>query len=138
MMDGVKVCDFPKDKTAVVPEPDNLGWVKNAMHIVEECRFKDYQFGVCVDGRGAVYLQAHYDEPDTLTGIVERQFTRRWFLSPKMTKSEIVATVFKCAVTSMEHRTREWFLYRQRAIYHPHYDVDQLYAICDARDKREV
>ena len=51
-----------------------------------------------------------------------------------MVKSEIVATAFKCVMTSMEHRVREWFLYRDRAIYHPHYDVDALHAICEQRD----
>jgi trehalose-6-phosphate synthase len=30
------------------------------------------------------YLQAGYDEPDVVTGVVERQLTRRWFLSPEM------------------------------------------------------
>lgn len=136
-MNDVKVCDFPKDKHVIVQEPDNLGWVKQTMQIVEECRFKDYRFGVYVDGRGAVYLQARYEEPDVNTGVIETQVTRRWFLSPKMTKSEIVATVFKCVMTSMEHRTREWFLYRRRAIYQPHYDVDQLWSICDHREVRE-
>jgi hypothetical protein len=104
--------------------------------IVQECEFPGYTFGVAQSHTGAIYLQAVYDETDTVKGTVEPQFTRRWFLSPEMVKSEIVATCFKCILTSMEHKAREWFTYRNRPIYHPHHDVDQLHAICEERDVR--
>lgn len=112
-------------------------WIEKAADAVEQCRFLDYTFAVRKStSTDAVYLQATYDEADVTTGLIEKQFTRRWNLSPTMTKSEIVSTAFKCAITSMEHRTREWFYYRGRPIYHPHYDVDDLHAICDRRDVR--
>lgn len=106
--------------------------------IVEQCACLEYTFLVAADDRGAWYLRARYDEPDVRSGVVEPQLTRRWFLSPEMTKSEVVQTAFKCIMTSMEHRAREWFLYRGRAVFGPHYDVDALHAICDDRheDKR--
>lgn len=104
--------------------------------IVGEVTFADYEFRVLESTHGFIYLQANYLEPDTETGRVGLQFTRRWPLSPDMNKSEVVSTAFKCALTSMEHKTREWFLYRGRAVYHPHYDVDALYAICDQREMR--
>lgn len=112
-------------------------WIEQAKQHVADCAFQDYTFKVVESQTtGAVYLQGVYWEADTLTGKVETQFTRRWFLSPSMGKSEIVATAFKCALTSMEHRTREWFLYKGRAVYHPHYDVDALWAICEEREVR--
>jgi hypothetical protein len=98
--------------------------------------FSDYDFLVLESAHGFSYLQAAYYEPDTVTGVVGRQYTRRWLLSPEMTKNEIVSTAFKCVLTSMEHKTREWFLYRGRAIYQPHYDVDALYEICEQREVR--
>ncbi len=104
--------------------------------VVGEVSFPDYEFFVGESSHGFLYLQAEYDEADTVTGIVERQYTRRWALSPEMTKSEIVSTAFKCVLTSMEHKTREHFLYQNAAIYHPHYDVDDLLAICEKRDVR--
>lgn len=107
--------------------------IEEIRDIVAECGFPDYTFAVFVDGRGAWYLQAAYLEPDVNTGEMEQQATRRWFLSPEATKSEIVQTVFKCAMTSMEHKTREWFLYRGRAVFGPHFNVDALHSICDAR-----
>jgi hypothetical protein len=109
-------------------------WITQAKEIIFDCTFQDYTFVIKESRTGAVYLQATYLEADTLTGKVELQHTRRWFLSPSM--SEIVATAFKCALTSMEHRTREWFLYKGRAVYQPHYDVDALWAICEEREIR--
>jgi hypothetical protein len=101
--------------------------------IVTLCTYPDYEFRVLVDGRGAVYLQGSYVEPDTITGKLESQVTRRWFLSPEMTRSEIVQTVFKCVVTSMEHRAREWFRYKEQPVFAPHFDVDALFDLCVAR-----
>lgn len=112
-------------------------WIDVAKSIVQDCEFTDYTFAVSVSRTGAVYLQGTYLEADTVTSVVERQYTRRWFLSPEMSRSEIVSTVFKCALTSMEHRTREWFLYKGRAVYQPHYDVDALWDICQKREVRE-
>ena len=111
-------------------------WIADARQAVSECFFPRYIFEVKQSHTGYVYLQGHYEEADTATGKTETQYTRRWPLSPEMSKSEIVATVFKCAITSAEHAVREWFLYRDRAIYQPHYDVDTLHAICEERVMR--
>jgi hypothetical protein len=88
--------------------------------IVELCRYPEYALHVREDNRGAIYLHGTYLEPDVVTGNLEVQATRKWFLSPEMVKGEIVQTVFKCVMTSMEHRVREHFKYRERAIFGPH------------------
>lgn len=108
--------------------------VSEMRQIVSECKFHDYMFHVEIDGRGAIYLQANYveDDVDTLTPEVQR--TRRWFLSPQMTKSEIVQTAFKCVLTSMEHRTREWFRYQGRAVFGPHFNIDVLWEACGHKE----
>lgn len=112
-------------------------WVEKAIEIVKECKFQEYDFQVITSPTTkAVYLQATYQEKDTVTGLDAVQYTRRWFLSPEMSRSEIVQTAFKCVLTSMEHRVREWFLYSGRAIFQPHYDVDSLWEICEEREVR--
>jgi hypothetical protein len=114
-------------------------WVITAKEAVAECSYPEYTIEVVESATTkAVYLRARFLEADTLTGENQMQFTRRWSLSPEMSKSEIVATAFKCIMTSMEHRVREFFLYRNRAIYMPHYDVDTLHAVCEERDVREA
>lgn len=108
-----------------------------ATSIVAQCEFEDYTLALKIDGRGCWYLQASYEEPDVATYVRERQYTRRWYVSPEMTRSELVQTVFKCCLTSMEHRTREWFRYRGRAVFGPHFDVEALWEICDRQERRE-
>jgi len=107
--------------------------------ILTDIRFYDYEFHIHEDSDFG-YLQATYIEPDIVTGKPERQHTRKWKLSGHMTKSEFVQTAFKCCITSMEHRTREHFRYRNAAVFGPHYDVDTLVELCKARafDYREV
>jgi hypothetical protein len=112
-------------------------WVQTAANIIVECSFPGFTFSVIRSNTTtAVYLQGSYEEADTVSGTIEKQHTRRWFLSPEMSRSEIVSTALKCVLTSMEHRTREWFIYNGRAIYQPHYDVDALWEICEERQVR--
>jgi hypothetical protein len=58
-----------------------------------------------------------------------------------MTKSEVVQTAFKAALTAIEHEARERFTYRGQSIFDPHYDVDQLVELrarADCLDERVV
>lgn len=116
--------------------------------IIREISFREYMFALISEhdrletgqyAEARLYLQAEYTEPDVVTGRPELQKTRKWILSPHMTKSEIVQTAFKCALTSMEHRTREHFLYKNERVYSPHYDVDALVELCRANrfDERD-
>lgn len=104
-----------------------------AKAVVDLCSFPEYRWNVEYEG-DALYVSACYDEADTITGQVSEQRTRDWVLDlSKVTRSEIVATCFKCIITSHEHRVREWFTYQNKPIYQPHHDVDALAAITEAR-----
>lgn len=107
--------------------------VDQIRQLVDQVEFGDYAFAVS-EAHGSIYLQATYDEADIVTGVVEKQHTRKWLLSPAMTKSEIVQTCFKLALTSAEHIVREEFKYRGRRIFGPHFDVDALHRICGDRE----
>jgi hypothetical protein len=98
--------------------------------ILKDVAFRNYRFIIREDRLGTVlYLQAEYDEQCALTGNMTIQKTRKWRLSEHMTKSEFVQTVFACVMQSVEHTVREFFKYRGRAVYSPHYDVDALWAM---------
>jgi hypothetical protein len=100
---------------------------------VSSCFFPGYTLAVSIDGINA-YIYASYVEADTITGLEEMQVTREWTLvMATTTKSQVVSTCFKCILTSMEHKTREWFLYEDKPIYNPHQDVDKLLSITEAR-----
>lgn len=62
--------------------------------------------------------------------------TRKWRLSYFMTKSEVIQTAFKAVITSAEHQAREHFLYRGRAVFGPHFNVDALWDIAEKKDIR--
>lgn len=104
--------------------------IEDIKTVVRQCEHPDYKFNVKQDARGALYLQGNYMEKDTVTGNIEIQLTRRWFLNYEMLASEIVQTVFKCVMTSYEHRAREWFKYKGEPVFGPHFDVDALVEIC--------
>ena len=119
------------DRVDINKLPDEF--VQRAEAVVAKVKFQNYQFVVRL-GHGGFFLQGIYDEPDVETKTVEKQFTRKWLLSPHMTDSEIVQTAFKLCMTSMEHRCREDFMFEEERVYSPHYNVNDLLQLC--RQKR--
>lgn len=97
--------------------------------VAAACYFEQYILAV-TEGHGGIHLQATYIEADIVTSKPEVQHTRKWLLSPAMTRSEIVQTCFKLIMTSMEHRAREGFKYRGKRVFGPHFDVEALWQIC--------
>ena len=68
----------------------------------------------------------------------EAQNGRKWYLSRYMTKSELVQTAFKAAITFEEHECREMFTYRGRKIFSPHFDIDSLWEISGQKKHLDV
>lgn len=95
------------------------------MEIVKNVGFRDRIFILLHKGDGFL-LQMQYIEPDVLTGKPAPQHTRKWYISPWATESEIVQTALKCVLTSQEHIGREGFTYRGFKVYGPHLDVQDL------------
>lgn len=105
--------------------------VDSIKHIVESVTFPGYSFHVVslIDG-AVIYLQASFMAACARTGAVEEQRTRKWLLSQHMTVSEVVQTALKCVLTSVEHEAREAFRWRGQAVFGPHLDVMQTWALC--------
>lgn len=103
--------------------------------IVAQVRYKDWQFRVC-ERAGALYLQVHFIAPDADTSEPTLQHGRKWLLSPHMTRSDVVSTALKAVLAAEEHEAREQFLYRGVAVYGPHIDVEQLFAVATQEDRR--
>ena len=105
--------------------------------ILADISYRDWTFHVGRDGERC-YLQVRFEELDPETGRVEPWGGRKWFLSPHMTRSEVVQTALKAVLTAEEHEARERFRYRGRAIFGPHYDVDRLWELAGDRDHQDV
>lgn len=88
--------------------------------------YKDWDIGVYMDG-DRPYLQVAFRGA---AGAVQKG--RKWMLSPHMTKSEVVQTAFKAVLTAEEHEAREFFTYKGKAIFGPHFHVDTLVEACEA------
>jgi hypothetical protein len=114
--------------------PDILSLVNRAQDLVSNIQFFNYKFVVHAHSPETIQLFAEYEEPDTYTLVPELQRTRRWNLTPQMTDSEIVQTAFKLCLTSMEHRTREGFKYKDARVFGPHFDVEDLVNMCRTRE----
>jgi hypothetical protein len=91
--------------------------------------------------RGEVLLMsATYLEKDVKTGIIERQRTRKWFISEHATESEIVQTALKCILTSAEHNVREHFSYCGTLVLGPHINISKVLELVrseEAVDRRK-
>lgn len=96
-------------------------------------KYKSWDFSLMPKGDGFL-LQALFVAPCERTGLDCIQHCRKWYVSPFACKSEIVCTAFKAVQAAEDHELRERFLYRGRAIFNPHVDVDVLGDLpCDAR-----
>lgn len=106
--------------------------------IVGQVQFKDRFLVVGEMGNGA-YVQVRYYEKCILTGDLQLQCARKWYISLYSTESEIVETCFKALRISNEHVLKEHFTYKGRRVFSPHFDVAARIELCDAKryDARE-
>ena len=104
--------------------------------LLEKVNYKDWHIEAHADHSGH-YLQVRFSATDTKTAAKTDWTGRKWRLSPHMTHSEVVSTALKAVLTAEEHEAREHFLYRGKAIFGPHIDVDSLWCVCDETDKRQ-
>ena len=100
----------------------------------EEVQFPGYSFTFSFYPR--TYLQAFFTALCSKTSLPFEQATRKWYISSEATKSEIIQTMFKCVLTSVEHEARESFLYKGKPIFGPHFSVDALWNIAESLDER--
>src|SRR4051812_16750509 len=93
---------------------------------LRDVEFLDRKFLLIEKVPGEVYLiQMSYMEPDVNKaeeGPVEQK-TRKWYISPYMTESEIVETCWVMVLRSQQHVASEYFKYKGRAVYSQHFDV---------------
>ena len=80
-------------------------------------------FGEYGVGLSGWVLSLTYEEVDIETGIIEKQTTRGWFVAFDASPNEILRTVRKLLLGSMEHRVDEHFLFEGKRVYDPHREV---------------
>lgn len=131
MTDGMTTADF---EAFLHEQDEELQRVKGVIGAVS---FPGYEFLVdeVVEGYS---IRVRYMEPDVMTGVVEEQLGRVWFVPAGQTNGQLVQTCFKALMTSLEHRARENFLYRGKPVLQPHLDIDQLWAMMPDRHTHQT
>lgn len=102
--------------------------------IIGELAFRDWRFKVITESEVATaaraFLVVEFDAPCSVSGEAKIQRSRKWLLSPHMTRGEIVQTALLAVRTALEHEMRENFKYRDAAVFGPHFDIDLLRELC--------
>ncbi len=124
-----------KHTTAVV----NFGTREDFWKVLVHVNVGEYELHLRQDpGEGRFFLQIQFEalDNDSDSGKLERQFCRKWYLSPHMTKSELVRTAYKAYMAAVEHEACEKFKYHGESIYNPHVDVDALLSVSKLHNAR--
>lgn len=106
--------------------------------ILANIRFLDRKF-LLLDKSDGFLLQLSYEEADIDTNELKKQKSRKYYVSPYMTETEIVDTAFFCVMRSQEHVTREHFLYKGYRVQSPHFSIGGRLDLCTMKqfDRRE-
>ena len=107
------------------------------LELIQDVEFLDWEFELSVEGT-ILFLRVAFLAPDNHSPGSEpiKQYGRKWRLSQRMTRSEVITTAFKAVLTAMEHETREQFKYKGIDIFGPHIDVDAMVETATRLDKR--
>jgi hypothetical protein len=101
--------------------------------IIGNVSYKDWDI-VIINKSDLLFIQVEFNAINTVTGVMEKQTGRKFYISPFMTDSEIVQTAFLAIKTAEEHELRELFTYKGSAVFGPHMDLNELSEVgMDAR-----
>ncbi len=106
--------------------------LKRVYALVADVQFPDMKFKVRLDSISRVYIQVGNYQPND-EGELVFQGGRKWDISEHACDSEIIQTCFLAVKTWQEHEAREFFTYKGRNIFGPHYDLNALVELIDQK-----
>jgi hypothetical protein len=96
-----------------------------------EIKYKDWEFHVS-DNPCDIWVQIRFMAPDNFHGgEAAEQHCRKWRLSIHMSKTELVRTAFLAVIQAERHESEETFLYKGKAVFNSHLDIDKLAGLHD-------
>jgi len=105
---------------------------EHVSNVIRQIKCLDYTFLVSIES-DLVFLRLSYPEKDIHTGQITAQFSRRWVIEYSDSDTKIVETAFAAVQRSMRHRSKEWFLYKGRRVYSPHFSLEARINMCDEK-----
>lgn len=83
-----------------------------------------------------ILMYWQFSAPDVKTGVMTMWTSRKYYLSPFKTGSEIVQTAFLAAKVAEEHEILESFQYKGKTLFSPHMNLDHLIQLEIPEDAR--
>jgi len=111
--------------------------IQEMIEILEQVSYKKGWKIVFHKSEERPYIQVEFDGEDCETGDIELQKGRKWYLSPFMTNSELVYTAFKAIQAAEDHEMREFFKYKNVKVINPHFSVDDIVDMVNAKQLTE-
>lgn len=103
--------------------------VEQIKSIIEEVEYKQWTLKILEENR-IIFLQVVFEKKCSCGRDLKMiHYGRKWRISPKITKSELVQTAFKAIISAEEHEIREDFKYKGASIYGPHFNIENLVEI---------
>jgi len=104
--------------------------------ILANIQYKDWKFFLGEDLGGRLFLQVRFLAHCVVSGKLNEQRCRKWWVSPYMTETEIVDTAFKAVLSAEEHEAKEKFKYHNKVIHNPHISVRTRMEFCSSLEQR--
>jgi hypothetical protein len=104
--------------------------LQTLIDIVEQVEYKDWLIRINRKDSHLFVQAVWYDE--------EEQLSREWFISPRMTHSDVVRTIFAMILMAEEHEVRERFRYKNRRIFGPHFDANVMVDIAGKKSNLDI
>lgn len=104
------------------------------LEIVSSIEYKDWKLDLITPPSSNPYIQWKIPDNKAPMGYWN---CRKWLLSPHMTKSEIIQTIFLAIQVAEEHESRESFKYKGESILSPHLDLEKLHKLISSGDLEE-
>lgn len=110
---------------------EDQNWNQVFLEVLNEVSYKDGYGLILVkdkkDPNGRWFFQAECERLDSVTGDMGIGRGGKFYLSPHMVKGEIVQAVFGLFLKYEEHECREFFHWKDRAVFGPHIQIEALH-----------
>lgn len=98
--------------------------IDEIQNIIKNITYKPgWELKLTTRGDDVILMYWKFNAPDTNTGVMEEWTSRKYYLSPFKTPSEIIQTAFLAAKVAEEHEILESFKYRGKVLFSPHMDL---------------
>lgn len=115
--------------------------LENILSIINNIEYKDWACRAESLGDG-FYIQLGWDgiELEKFSGHTEETLIeltgRKWYISSHATNSEVIQTVFLAVKTAELHEIHENFKYKNKTVFNPHYNIEELVSKDISEDTR--